>query len=50
MADKELNVKTVHQNDYVKISTDNSKVLVYVLPTDEELMIARDTAMIAAKA
>ena len=48
--DRELNVKTVHQNDYVKISTDNSKVLVYVLPTDEELMIARDTAMIAAKA
>lgn len=26
-----------------KISTDDSKVLVYVIPTDEELMIARDT-------
>ena len=26
-----------------KISTDNSKVLVYVIPTNEELMIARDT-------
>ena len=26
-----------------KISTDNSKVLCYVIPTDEELMIARDT-------
>ena len=26
-----------------EISTDNSKVKVYVIPTDEELMIARDT-------
>lgn len=26
-----------------KISSDNSKVLCYVIPTDEELMIARDT-------
>ena len=27
----------------VKISTDNSKIAVYVVPTNEELMIARDT-------
>ena len=27
----------------VKLSTDDSKVLVYVIPTNEELMIARDT-------
>ena len=26
-----------------KISADDSKVAVYVIPTDEELMIARDT-------
>ena len=26
-----------------KISTDDSKVLVYVIPTDEELVIAKDT-------
>ena len=26
-----------------KISTDESKVLVYVIPTDEEIMIAKDT-------
>ena len=26
-----------------KISTDDSKVLCYVIPTDEEVMIARDT-------
>ena len=26
-----------------KISTDDSKVPVYIIPTDEELMIARDT-------
>jgi acetate kinase len=29
--------------EFVKLSTDDSKVLVYVIPTDEELMIARDT-------
>ena len=26
------------------ISTDDSKVKIYVIPTDEELMIAKDTA------
>ena len=31
------------------ISTPDSKVKVYVIPTDEELMIARDTAALAAK-
>ena len=29
--------------EMVKISTDDSKIDVYVIPTDEELMIARDT-------
>ncbi len=32
----------------VKISKDSSRVAVYVIPTDEELMIARDTAAIVA--
>ncbi len=31
------------RGEVVKISTDDSAVLVYVIPTDEELMIARDT-------
>ena len=29
--------------EFIKLSTDESKILVYVIPTDEELMIARDT-------
>jgi len=29
--------------EFAKISTDDSKIAVYVIPTDEELMIARDT-------
>jgi acetate kinase len=33
----------------VKISTDNSKVQVWVIPTNEELMIARDTKNIIQK-
>ncbi|MBR2289062.1 MAG: acetate kinase [Clostridia bacterium] len=41
--DKEIN----HQKGKeVRISTDNSKVQVYVVPTNEELMIARDTRKI----
>jgi len=31
------------RGEITKISTDDSKVSVYVIPTDEELMIARDT-------
>ena len=44
--DCELNAKIHHQSDYVEISTPNSKVKVYVLPTNEELMIASDTEAI----
>ena len=29
--------------EIVKISSNDSKIAVYVIPTDEELMIARDT-------
>ena len=38
--DEELN-KKIH-GDVCKLSTDKSKVLVYVIPTNEELVIARD--------
>lgn len=31
------------RGEIIKISTDDSKIAVYVIPTDEELMIARDT-------
>jgi acetate kinase len=41
--DIEKNAKTLRQSDIVEISTPNSKVKVYVLPTNEELMIAMDT-------
>lgn len=39
--DKEANAKT--HGKLAKISTENSKVAVYVIPTNEELVIARDT-------
>ena len=38
--DLDLNNK---RGETVKISTEDSKIAVYVIPTDEELMIARDT-------
>ena len=43
---KEVNDKTLRQPNIVKISTDDSKVAVYVIPTDEELVICRDTEAI----
>ncbi len=33
----------------VEISTSNSKVKVFVVPTNEELMIARDTMEVVSK-
>lgn len=39
--DKKVN--SVRQKGNVKLSTENSKVLVYKIPTNEELVIARDT-------
>lgn len=45
--DKELNAKMLRQSNIVKLSTDNSRVLVYLIPTNEELVIAQDTASIA---
>lgn len=47
--DKKLNDKTFRQGNNVKISTNNSKVDVYVIPTNEELMIAMDTEEIVSK-
>lgn len=47
--DLELNAKTWRQPNIVEISKPTSKVKVFVIPTNEELMIARDTADIAAK-
>ncbi len=47
--DKELNAKTLRQSNSVKISKDGSKTAVYVIPTNEELMIASDTEDIVSK-
>lgn len=47
--DRELNAKVHHQPNTVEISTHDSKVKVYVLPTNEELMIASDTEAIVSK-
>lgn len=43
MLDEKKNAKTKLQNDNVCISLPESKVKVYVIPTNEELVIARDT-------
>lgn len=40
----------VHSDVPVKISKDSSKVSVYMIPTNEELVIAKDTEALAAKA
>ena len=47
--DMELNAKTLRQPNTVELSTSNSKVKVNVLPTHEELMIAKDTEAIVSK-
>ena len=46
--DKELNAKMLRQPNTVKLSTDASRVAVYLIPTNEELLIARDTAAIVS--
>ncbi len=43
------NEKNTIRGEEVKISTDNSKVDVYIIPTNEELAIARDTLAIISK-
>ena len=37
-----------HSNDPVKLSADDSHVQIYMIPTNEELVIARDTAKIVS--
>lgn len=46
--DLEINAKTWRQPNIVEISKPTSKVKVFVIPTNEELMIARDTADIVS--
>lgn len=41
--DREINDSTKGSSGITKLSTDKSKVLVYMIPTNEELVIARDT-------
>lgn len=43
--DKKINVEK--NRNFAKLSTKKSKVAVYIIPTDEELVIARDTLRIA---
>jgi acetate kinase len=47
---KELNDKTLRQSNIVKLSADDSRVAVYLIPTNEELVIARDTAALVSGA
>lgn len=44
--DNELNARMHHQSDTVKLSTADSKVQVWLIPTNEELVIASDTERI----
>ncbi|MBQ8331693.1 MAG: acetate kinase [Clostridia bacterium] len=46
--DKEANAASPHVSETTKISTTASKVAVYVIPTNEELVIAKDTAALVA--
>lgn len=47
--DKAVNAKAWRQDNIVKLSTDKSKVAVYLIPTNEELMIARDTEALVTR-
>lgn len=47
--DVELNAKTLRQPNIVELSTQDSNVKVYVIPTNEELMIAKDTEALVRK-
>ena len=45
--DEDVNAKARVQSNIVRLSTDDSAVKVYLIPTNEELVIARDTARLA---
>ena len=47
--DKELNAKMLRQPNIVRLSSNESKVAVYLIPTNEELVIARDTEALVSK-
>ena len=47
--DEETNKKAMRTSDENDISTADAKVKMLVIPTNEELMIARDTKEIAEK-
>ena len=48
--DKAVNDKAMRQPNIIKLSTDDSRVAVYLIPTNEELVIARDTeALVSGK-
>ncbi len=47
--DPVMNLKAFRQPDIIKISAEDSKVLVYVIPTDEEKVICQDTERLTAK-
>lgn len=42
--DRDVNANALRQSNIVKLSADDSAVKVYLIPTNEELVIARDTA------
>jgi len=44
--DEEVNAATKGRSGVTKLSTENSKVAIYMIPTNEELVIARDTEAI----
>lgn len=46
---KELNAVTLRQPNIVDLSAPDSKVKIYLIPTNEELMIAKDTEAIVSK-
>ena len=46
--DKEANIENAHASGNTRISAPDSKVAVYILPTNEELVIARDTAAVVS--
>lgn len=46
--DIEKNAKAMHQSDIIELSTPESRVKVYLIPTNEELVIAKDTEAIVS--
>lgn len=47
--DKAANAAACHQSNILELSTADSKVKVYLIPTNEELVIANDTEAIVSK-